>query len=136
MRKGNSKNLKQNEVITMKNNLIKIGQVKIDSGSLLLCDPRRTTQGIDFMQTAFSFLGIGDRYQVGNDIGVLVPTQVNGTTCNIEALVEETPDNKQIITGINVRFINPGIDMPVLDAFSNDRGDMVKTAGNYGRRYM
>jgi len=100
----------------MKNNLIKIGQVKIDSGSLLLCDPSRTTQGIDFMQTAFSFHGIGDKYQVGNGTGVLVPTQVNGTTCNIEALVEETPDCKQIITGINVRFINPDINLSVLDA--------------------
>lgn len=106
---------RRKEIINMKNNLIKIGQVKIDSGSLLLCDPRQTTQGIDFMQTAFSFLGIGDRYQVGNGTGVLVPTQVNGTTCDIEALVEETLDNKQVITGINVRFINPDIDMPVWD---------------------
>jgi len=68
------------------------------------------------MQTAFSFIGVGDRYQVGNDIGVLVPTQVNGTICNIEALVESTPGSKHIIKGINVRFINPDIDMPALDA--------------------
>jgi len=78
------------------------------------------------MQMAISLLGVEDRYQVGNDIGVLVPTQINGTTCNIKALVENTPDNKQIITGINVRFINPDIDLSVLDAVSNVRGDIVK----------
>ena len=102
--------------IKMKNNLIKIGQVKIDSGSLLLCDPCRTNRGIDFMQTAFSFIGIGDRYQVGNGTGILVPAQANGSACEIEALVEEAPDCRQIITEIHVRFINPGVDPSVSDA--------------------
>ncbi len=104
----------------MRKILKKIGQVKIDSRSLLLCDPCRTNHGIDFMQTAFSFLGIGDRYQVGNGTGVLVPTLVNGTTCEIEAMVEETPDNKRVITGINVRIVRPKIDLPVADAIEDE----------------
>lgn len=90
----------------MKENLIKIAQIKIDSGSLLLCDPCRINQGIDFMQTAFSFLGMGDRYHLGNGAGVIVPAKICNGLCRVEAIVESVPGCEQTINEIRIRFID------------------------------
>lgn len=87
------------------------------------------------MQTAFSFLGMGDRYQVGNGAGVIVPTKICNGLCRVEAIVESVPGCEQIINEIRIRFIDSDMvwSVPFWDR-TNDNAVLVLKVSQLARK--
>ncbi len=93
----------------MKDKWIVIGQVHIDSGTILLCDPCQTQHGTNFMEIAIAKLdGNDDPHQVGEGVGVLAPTGLGDGAYNVEALIGEVEGWGERTKEIRVRFIGPG----------------------------
>jgi len=92
----------------MKDKWTVIGQVHIDSRTILICDPCRTQHGTNFMEIAIAKLdGNDDPHQVGEGVGVLAPTGLGDGVYNVEALIGEVRDFGEMIKEIRVRFVGP-----------------------------
>ena len=93
----------------MKDKWIVIGQVHIDSGHILICDPCQTQHGTNFMAITIAKMdGEGNPHQIGEGVGVVFPSGFGDGAYNVEALIGNVADFGEMIKEIRVRFVGPG----------------------------
>ena len=92
----------------MKDKWIVLGQVHVDSGHLLICDPCRTNREIDFMEITIAKMeGDGDQNQIGEGIGVVFPSGLGDGVYNVDALIGEVDNFGKLIKEIRAKFVGP-----------------------------
>lgn len=85
---------------------IPIGRVYIDTRTILLCDPCRFFENVDFMRESIAMGNEQLFRQVGDNIGVLSRTSGGAGECEVEALVFEDKGSILDILEIRIRFVD------------------------------
>lgn len=91
---------------TMGDEWIIIGQIYIDSGNIMVCDPGRFYSDIHPLEETWDKGGYG--HQIGEGIAVLALTGLGDGAYNVEALIGEVEGWGERMKEIRVRFIGPG----------------------------
>lgn len=91
---------------TMGDEWIIIGQIHIDSGNIIVCDPGKFYSDIHPLEEIWD-IG-GHCHQIGDGIAVLASTGLGDGAYNVEALIGEVEGWGERIKEIRVRFVGPG----------------------------
>jgi hypothetical protein len=85
---------------------ITIGQIHIDSGNIMVCDPCQFYSDIHPLEETWDKGGYG--HQIGEGIAVLALTGLGDGAYNVEALIGEVEGWGERMKEIRVRFVGPG----------------------------
>lgn len=102
------------KAVAAENGWIKIGQVAIDSGHLLICDPaKRDLENVQIMDV---FTSKDWSTQYSESRAVVIPSGLGDGLYDVEARVAEVTGFGKRITEIRIGFVGLGTMYPILKA--------------------
>jgi len=114
-----------------------IGRIFIDSGTILLCDPCRLQNDIDFMQEAMAMGNVLRYRQIGDNTAVLSRTGLGDGEYEVEANTGDVPGWGVRVKEIRIRFVGPGTvmeDVPGLEEIFEAQEEFKKLSGKEDRK--
>jgi hypothetical protein len=106
--------------ITKEAGLVKIGQVAIDSGHLLICDPvKKNYENAQVIQlkTSPDFSA-----QYSESRAVVIPTDIGDGLYDVEAVIAEVPHFGKCIMAIQIAFVGTGSMYPIVQSPGGEEG--------------